>query len=80
MPICKYYYDDMTELFFWTSGLSYSITGINYILRMICIGLVTWIGYKDETYQLIQITNVVFIVQFFNTAFLLLLSNANLTG
>lgn len=67
-------------MFFWTSALSYSITGINYVLRMVCIMLVTWIGYKDETEQLIEITNVVFVVQFFNTAFLLLISNANMSG
>lgn len=53
VAICESYYNDILEVFFWTSALSYSITGINYVLRMVCIMLVTWIGYKDETEQLI---------------------------
>ena len=59
------------------NSLKYFITGVNYILRTICISLVAWIGYKTETLQLIQTTNVTFVVQFFNTGFLMLLINAN---
>ena len=52
---------------------------MNYVLRMICIKLITWIGYPTETRQLEEITQVTFLVQFFNTAFLLLLVNADLS-
>ena len=48
------------------------------MLRTVCIKLVTWIGYPTETEQLWETTKVTFIVQFFNTAFLLLLVNADL--
>lgn len=41
--------------------------------------LVAWIGYPTETQQLEVTTKVTFIVQFFNTAFLLLLVNADLS-
>ena len=48
------------------------------MLRTICIKLVAWIGYPTETRQLEETTKVTFAVQFFNTAFLLLLVNADL--
>ena len=49
------------------------------MLRTICIKLVAWIGYPTETQQLTETTKVTFAVQFFNTAFLLLLVNADLS-
>lgn len=66
----------MTVLF-WTSSIAYFLVGTNYILRTICITLVDWIGYSTETVRLEKTTTVTFLVQFFNTAFLLLLINAN---
>jgi len=62
-----------------TSALSYILIGINYVLRTICIMLVDWIGFPTETERLSQTTNVTFYVQFFNSAFLLLMVNANLS-
>lgn len=41
--------------------------------------LVNWIGYPTETEKLSKTTSVTFYVQFFNSAFLLLLVNANLS-
>lgn len=41
--------------------------------------LVDWIGYDTETERLSQTTNVTFYVLFFNSAFLLLMVNANLS-
>ena len=53
------------------------IIAINYILRLFIIKLIIYIGYDTESEQTKLITNGVFIVQFFNTALLLLLVNAN---
>lgn len=47
------------------------------MLREVCLRLVNWIGYKTETKKLIRTTMVTFYVLFLNTAFLLLLVNAN---
>lgn len=66
-------------MYYWTTALSYLLIGINYILRTICIMLVDWIGYSTETIRLSKTTNVTFIVQFFNSAFLLLMVNANMS-
>jgi hypothetical protein len=41
--------------------------------------LVDWVGYSTETVRLSKTTSITFYVQFFNSAFLLLLVNANLT-
>ena len=61
------------------NGLSYALTGINFVLRTVCIIVVKWIGYGTETEQLTVTTTVTFLVQFFNTAILLLLVGANLS-
>ena len=76
--ICNEYRSIAFEVFIWLNSLKYFITGVNYVLRTVCIKLVTWIGYPTETEQLWETTKVTFIVQFFNTAFLLLLVNADL--
>ena len=57
--------------------MSFAIVVINTILRMILINLIKWIGEDTHSQQLKSITNGVFVTQFFNTAILLLLVNAN---
>jgi len=69
----------MYEVSFWKSSLSYLLTGVNFVLRKVVIALVTWIGYKTNTKELERITTIVFLCQFFNTAFLLLMVNADLS-
>ena len=63
----------------WLNSLKYFITTFNFILRTVCISLVQWIGYPTETQQLDETTKLTFYLQFFNTVFLLLLVNADLT-
>lgn len=45
--------DDFGDIVLYTmalkQGLAYLITGINFVLRTICIMAITWIGYKTET-------------------------------
>jgi hypothetical protein len=55
-----------------------AIVTINFILRKIILALVESIGKDTESEQTRLQTNAVFIVQFFNTALLLLMVNANL--
>jgi len=56
-----------------------TIIGINMVLKMAIIALITWIGYDTVSEQMTKITNGVFIALFFNTGILLVLTNANLT-
>jgi len=77
--ICSEYLSIKTEVFLWINSLKYFITGVNFVLRTICIALVAWIGYPTETQKLEMTTKVTFFVQYFNTAFLLLLVNADLS-
>jgi len=71
------YVDD----FFGGKALSYvvsvSIVVINIILRTIMLTLIKWIGYHTESEQTGAIMTSIFVAQFFNTAILLLLTNAN---
>jgi hypothetical protein len=59
--------------------VGYFIIGINFVLRMILINLIMLIGQHSESSQTNSITNGVLLVQFFNTAILLLFVNANMT-
>ena len=78
-PICESYVSDASNVYFLTTALSYLLIGINYILRTVCIMMVDWIGYPTETERLSKTTTVTFIVQYFNSAFLLLMVNANMS-
>ena len=46
---------------------------------MVCIMLVDWIGFGTETERLSKTTTITFIVQFFNSAFLMTMASANLS-
>jgi len=67
------------KVLLWTSGISYVIIGLNYVLREVCIRLVNWIGYGTHTEALIRTTFVTFFVIFLNTAILVPLTDANFT-
>lgn len=57
--------------------VSISIVVINLILRTLMLYLIKWIGHHTESEQTAAIMSSIFIVQFFNTAILLILTNAN---
>ena len=78
-PICEQYQEQVMSVYLWTTALSYLLIGLNYVLRTICIMLVDWIGFATETMRLSKTTTITFLVQFFNSAFLLLMVNANLS-
>ena len=79
VAICGKYEDLVTSVYYWTTALSYLLIGINYILRTVCIKLVDWVGFDTETVRLSKTTSMTFYVQFFNSAFLLLLINADMS-
>ena len=79
IPICAEYQSILSDVKFEMSLLKYFITIMNFVLRTICIKLIAWVGYATETEQLKETTKVTFVVQFFNTAILILLVNANLS-
>ena len=60
------------------SVASYSLTIFNIILRTVVIAAVSWIGYSTQTALIERVTIVTFLCQFFSTAFILLLVNADL--
>lgn len=76
--ICKKYIDDTMFARVLGGVMSFSIVVINTILRMVMISLIKWIGEDTYSQQLKSITNGVFIAQFLNTGFLILLVQANL--
>lgn len=60
------------------NGIKYLIIILNTVIRMVVIAIITRMGCSTESDQLIYITNMVFICQFFNTGILPMLCTANL--
>ena len=60
------------------NGIKGTIICINFILKTFIIKLIQWIGYETHSELVSKITYAVFFALFFNTGFLLLLTNANL--
>lgn len=75
--VCEQYVIDFYLSLATNNAVQYMIIAINYILRIFIIKLIIYIGKDTESEQTKMITNGVFLVQFFNTALLLLLVNAN---
>jgi hypothetical protein len=59
----------------WVSIL---IIALNVVIRIAVIEIMLKIGCSTESQQMIYITNVVFVCQFFNTGILPMLCTANL--
>jgi hypothetical protein len=76
--ICDMYSSDQLTILTYNQSIKFLIIGINVILRMLIIKLIEYIGVDTESEQARLTTNGVFVVQFFNTALLLLVVNANL--
>jgi len=78
-PICDDYFDDKIKGKVYGQSIAFLIIAVNLILKTSIIKLITWVGEDTNSEQLGSITNGVFVAQFFNTGFLLLFVNANLT-
>lgn len=61
------------------TAISFIIIAVNTILKIVTIKLVEYIQEDTLSEQLSSVTIYVFVAQFFNTAFILLLVNANLS-
>lgn len=77
--ICTQYYSDQKWSKALGTGISFIIIIVNAILKTTIIKLIQWVGEDTWSEQLSSVTRGVFFAQFFNTGFLLLLVNANMT-
>ncbi|CDW71360.1 UNKNOWN [Stylonychia lemnae] len=77
-PICYTYMQDKLLSYILGGIMSLAIVVINFVLRIVLINLIKWIGEDTYSQQLKSITNGIFIAQFLNTGFLMLLVQANL--
>lgn len=79
IPICYKIYKDKIIQQIASSSISVIIVIVNVILKTIIIKMVYAIGDETISKQKATITNAVFLAQFANTGFVILLVNANLT-
>jgi len=77
--ICSKWLEQHFYGFFLGQAVSYFIIGFNIVIREVNIRLIGIIGYHTESQQIKAVMTSIFIATFFNTAILLLLTNANLS-
>jgi len=77
--ICKVLVEAEKTTFVINECIKFGIIGVNVMIRMAVIAIISYIGCSTESHQMAYITDSVFICQFFNTGFLLMLCGANLT-
>jgi hypothetical protein len=77
--VCDQWLTDKFSTLLYTKIVSISINVINFVLRTFLILLVKFIGEDTKSEQTRSVKVAVFITQFFNTAILLLLFNANMS-
>lgn len=63
-----------------TETITVLITVINMIIRDVSIVLINYIGYHTETEKTAAVMSLITVATFFNTAILMLLTNANTEG
>ena len=78
VKICNPYANDYIKAKFLNSWIKYLIIMLNTVIRMVVIKIITKMGCATESAQMVYITNVVFVCQFFNTGILPMLCTANL--
>ena len=79
VSICQLYTADKLKSKIFGQSVAFIIIIVNLILKTVIIKGITWVGEDTNSEQLSSITNGVFAAQFFNTGFLLLLVNGNMT-
>ena len=79
LAVCEDYFGSYYTTLLLTNTVMVVIIAINYILKMACIALITWIKYDTYSEMMSKIVNGVFVALFFNTGLLLLLTNANVS-
>ena len=62
-----------------TTSISFFLAIYNFIIQEVVVFAINWVGYNTHSKVLTRTTVVTFVSQFFNTAFVLLLVEANLT-
>jgi hypothetical protein len=79
VAICQILKKDQLISKIFGQSVAFVIIAINLVLKTIIIKGITWVGEDTNSEQLASITNGVFVAQFFNTGFLLLLVNGNMS-
>ena len=77
--ICKKYQETRWKILVMDNMIKYFIIILNTVIRMVVIIIINKVGCSTESTQMKYITDCVFICIFFNTGFLLMLCNSNLT-
>lgn len=77
--ICRKYQETRWKILVMDNMIKYFIIILNTVIRMVVIIIINKVGCSTESTQMKYITDCVFICIFFNTGFLLMLCNSNLT-
>ena len=78
-PICHDFIELHTRNFYISNFCNYLTVGINLFIRILIIYIIEKVGGETQTKKTVIISYFVFLGQYFNTAWLPILANANLT-
>ena len=78
-PLCRNFFIDLLIAKIFGQSISFIVIAINVILKYTIMYMVIWIGEETASQQKATVTRGVFLAQFANTGFVILLVNANLT-
>lgn len=78
--LCYNYVKDFDGGYAIGESVTVLVTIINTVIRIMCQFLIKLIGYHTESEEISGIMISIFVSTFFNTAILLLLTNANTSG
>ena len=76
--ICGFYYYQKTLNQIITYSVSILVQIVNYLIRLLVVGLVDFVRYREVSENASVIMQVSFVVSFINTGIIPLLTNANL--
>jgi hypothetical protein len=76
--ICEEYFSNKIKSKLYGLSITFFIIGMNIVLKLVIIRMVSWIGIDTISEQMGVIAKVVFLAQFFNTGLIILIVNANM--
>jgi len=79
VPLCETYYSKKINIELSNNMLKYMIIGINVVLKMLIVKIIDWVGCDTQSSEMSFVMMAIFLTTVFNTGFLLLFVNGNMT-
>jgi hypothetical protein len=61
VELCRGYVEDRIQATGLNNGIKYIIIGLNYVIRVVVIAIISYMRCSTESTQMIYITNMIFV-------------------